>query len=395
MPQKKSGFKCLFLTIIFLLNIWPNVSQASVLKQKTVVDRTKYVDKYFTSDLKTGNQDYIYLAGQKIASIDNHGNIYYNLDDHLASPVLITDSSGQIVTNYDYQSFGKLQNSTSSIDYSYQFSDKELDSENNWQYFGARYYDNVLGRFSSLDPVYLQSVEQYLSDPQQLNAYSYARNNPLKLVDQSGEKVSEYQPYYPVNKSYATGDLLGTYRGVAVKSGGILSGQDKNPYQCVDLFQRFTASQYGVKIGGLGKAENYGKQELLNQFNGGKNSGDFIVYKNGGKIMPQENDIMTWSHANGVGHIGVISEVVFDEKSGSGHVYTLEQNYGRAQGLYEQSFQRTYDQYNNPVYTVAGRGAYKVQAWTRYQNQSLAAQTNNYTGTLHSPASQNYIYYNQ
>ena len=395
MPQKKSDFNYLFLVLIFLLIFLPQLSLALGSKQKIIQDSTKYVDKYFSSNLKKGDQDFIYLGEQKIATVDAQGNVFYNLDDHLASPTLITDSAGQIVSSLDYQPFGKLNSVVSSTNDHYQFSDKEFDAENNWQYFGARYYDNVLGRFSSLDPVYLQNVRQYLTDPQQLNSYAYARNNPIKLIDKSGEKVSEYQPYYPVNKNYATGDLLGTYRGVAVKSGGILSGGDKNPYQCVDLFQRFTDSQYGVKIGGLGKAVNYGKQELLNQFNGGKHSGNFIVYNNGGNTMPQENDIMTWSHPNGIGHIGVITEVVFDEALGSGYIYTIEQNYGRSQGIYEQSFKRSYDQQDNPVYDVAGRGKYVVQAWTRYENQSLATKANNYTGTFYSPAAQNYIYYKQ
>jgi hypothetical protein len=31
--------------------------------------------------------------------------------------------------------------------------------------------------------------KQLLLDPQQLNSYSYARNNPLVLVDRTGEKV--------------------------------------------------------------------------------------------------------------------------------------------------------------------------------------------------------------
>ena len=34
---------------------------------------------------------------------------------------------------------------------------------------------------------YGRELEQYLSDPQQLNSYSYARNNPLVLVDRDGK----------------------------------------------------------------------------------------------------------------------------------------------------------------------------------------------------------------
>ncbi|MFG2054536.1 RHS repeat-associated core domain-containing protein [Micromonospora sp. NPDC048930] len=46
---------------------------------------------------------------------------------------------------------------------------------------GARQYDQVLGRFISVDPV------MDLSDPQQWNAYSYAYNSPVSHADPTGE----------------------------------------------------------------------------------------------------------------------------------------------------------------------------------------------------------------
>ena len=40
-------------------------------------------------------------------------------------------------------------------------------------YYGARYYDPKLARFITAD-----TIVQDFSDPQTLNRYSYARNNP-------------------------------------------------------------------------------------------------------------------------------------------------------------------------------------------------------------------------
>ncbi len=45
----------------------------------------------------------------------------------------------------------------------------------------GRVYDPVLGRFLSADPLIAQSY-----DPQNLNRYSYVRNNPLGYVDRNG-----------------------------------------------------------------------------------------------------------------------------------------------------------------------------------------------------------------
>ena len=66
----------------------------------------------------------------------------------------------------------------------YKFTGKERDQESGLDYFGARYYGSSMGRFMSPDPITVTSARQ--ADPQQLNLYSYVRNNPLSLTDPSG-----------------------------------------------------------------------------------------------------------------------------------------------------------------------------------------------------------------
>jgi RHS repeat-associated protein len=60
---------------------------------------------------------------------------------------------------------------------------KERDVETGLDYFNARYYPSVQGRFSSADPL-LASAE--VGDPQTWNRYSYVSNKPLNRVDPSG-----------------------------------------------------------------------------------------------------------------------------------------------------------------------------------------------------------------
>lgn len=66
----------------------------------------------------------------------------------------------------------------------YKFTGKERDSESGLDNFGARYDSSQYGRFMSVDLVMLKANR--LSDPQRLNLYTYALNNPLRFVDPDG-----------------------------------------------------------------------------------------------------------------------------------------------------------------------------------------------------------------
>jgi RHS repeat-associated protein len=62
-------------------------------------------------------------------------------------------------------------------------SGKKRDAESGLDYFGARYFSGMQGRFLSVDP---ENAGAKHEDPQSWNAYAYARNNPLKYTDPDG-----------------------------------------------------------------------------------------------------------------------------------------------------------------------------------------------------------------
>lgn len=70
----------------------------------------------------------------------------------------------------------------------YLFTGQKWDSATGLYKMGDRYYDPTLGRFISPD-----SYIPDLTNPQDLNRYSYARNNPLKYSDPTG-----HFPYTPL-----------------------------------------------------------------------------------------------------------------------------------------------------------------------------------------------------
>jgi RHS repeat-associated protein len=113
--------------------------------------------------------------------------IYFYHPDHLGSSSLLTDESGSVVERTEFYPFGRVRYEERSGGNSfYKFTGKELDGESGLQYFGARYYDAVIGRFIQVDPLIEDMPEKWLSNPQRLNLQSYCSNNPINLIDPEG-----------------------------------------------------------------------------------------------------------------------------------------------------------------------------------------------------------------
>jgi RHS repeat-associated protein len=109
---------------------------------------------------------------------------------------VVTKADGSVKARYDYLPFGEeipstVGNRSSLLGYSaadstrQKFTQKERDGESGLDYFGARYYSSPQGRFTSVDPL-LESARR--KDPQTWNRYAYARNNPLRFIDPTGEE---------------------------------------------------------------------------------------------------------------------------------------------------------------------------------------------------------------
>ena len=111
--------------------------------------------------------------------------ITYFHNDALGSPVAATDESGNLKWREEYLPYGErlLKQDNSANDT--WFTGKQEDKATGLSYFGARWYDPVLGRFTGIDPVGFQEDNIH-----SFNRYAYANNNPYKFVDPDG-RVAE------------------------------------------------------------------------------------------------------------------------------------------------------------------------------------------------------------
>jgi len=144
--------------------------------------------------------------------------VYFRTSDHLDTTRVVTNGSGTVVERRDWEPFGGeiLVGSTNprfgvagygaAWSFRQQFTGKERDAETGLDYFEARYLSSAQGRFTSPDPV--KVTPERLRDPQQFNLYAYARNNPLRFIDPTGQVLQLAGDVNEAQKQLC--ELLGT-----------------------------------------------------------------------------------------------------------------------------------------------------------------------------------------
>ncbi len=109
--------------------------------------------------------------------------VVYLHSDHLGST---SATSGASVSAQTYYAFGNIRSTTGTTPTDFGFTGQRRDASAGLMYYGARYYDSVLGRFVSAD-----TVVPSAANPQSLNRYAYAYNNPLRYIDPTGHDAPD------------------------------------------------------------------------------------------------------------------------------------------------------------------------------------------------------------
>jgi RHS repeat-associated protein len=170
--------------------------------------RTRIAGKHYEVDTTTATITKRYYAGDRLLATKTGGTLSFVQPDHLGSSSTVTNIYGGVVSRERYTAFGerrKTQTTTTDFLYTgqrfnalsglYHYSDgkgtRRLYDYSEMQTGGytsgtnvsvgfGRYYDSVLGRFVQADPITPSTISQ------DLNRFSYSRNNPVRYTDPNG-----------------------------------------------------------------------------------------------------------------------------------------------------------------------------------------------------------------
>jgi RHS repeat-associated protein len=124
---------------------------------------------------------WLLLVGLTLPPISTAQTVTYIHTDALGSVVAETDENGNVIKRYDYEPYGGVVGGQVADGPGY--TGHVSDAATGLSYMQQRYYDPMIGRFLSTDPV-VSDVNAGAN----FNRYKYAANNPYTFKDPDGRQ---------------------------------------------------------------------------------------------------------------------------------------------------------------------------------------------------------------
>lgn len=121
------------------------------------------------------------LALWLLVIVAHAGTVTYVYTDPQGTPLAEADANGNITARFDYTPYGQSVASMGAAPNGPGYTGHVNDPDTGLVYMQARYYDPVVGRFLSIDPVGPSPGNTF-----NFNRYGYASNNPIINIDPDG-----------------------------------------------------------------------------------------------------------------------------------------------------------------------------------------------------------------
>ena len=140
---------------------------------------------------KTGNSTTVYKRGNRLFANEKDGIKTFYRYNARGDVVQLTNASYAVTKTYRYDAFGNEQNIDANDTNPFRYCGEYYDTETGYIYLRARYYDPIIGRFISEDPI-----------RDGLNWYVYCGNNPVMFFDPLGLAITDED-----RAAFARGDM--------------------------------------------------------------------------------------------------------------------------------------------------------------------------------------------
>lgn len=287
------------------------------------------------------SREYIYSGSQLLATLSSAGTsttTTYHHPDHLSVRIDTDGTSGsstygQATGQQGHYPFGEQWYDNGNTTKT-KFTSYERDPESSNDFAMARFHINRLGRFSSADP-----FSGSTSNPESLNKYSYALNDPVNLADPFG-----LDPFAP--GTFICFEAEGVEGWVCISFGG--RGTFRGPLPMVSSGER----------GGTGGPKKKAKKRKKCDANVPTDAGTARLAQ------------LVYAEGNGtaVGDLAIASVVVNRANYGN------PREFGRGiKGVINKGFAATNDALFNSVSSQAKVSNLSPDDCTRYKNAATAA----------------------
>lgn len=160
-----------------------------------------------TANILNGGIDEIFSRSDSVG-------VWSPLRDVLGSSLALSDTLGNVATEFSYEAFGQFAESGAPSQSSIGYTGRENDG-NSLLYNRARYYSPALFRFVSEDPIGIKGG---------MNLYAYVGNSPTNYIDTFGTNpgVGVWGGAVLGGEIGALGGPIGA--GIGIVAGGIIGG---------------------------------------------------------------------------------------------------------------------------------------------------------------------------